>query len=328
MEKSELIEYLGMVIDVEQNLNTQRQAYSKLSSSLKFCNDEKERLNADLKRTISPKKSKSITGDARGGIFSDIIASIITFIIIFAVSTFVLFIFLAEDIGKGVPFTFLISLGITIYTTIGMKKDSERKYQKEMEKYREKIESKKLTISASEVKIDYLTKQLESLKEIIANSEKNLKMLYDCDFIHPKYKRLDYVVLIYECLDTGRCDKLEGADGAYNKVELDHRLDNISSQIGTMINSLGDIKGILSSMRNDIGRMTGWIQSVDSNITLLNQTTQNGNEVLKQIEEKSELIAYQQERTAREIEYANRINYLQGKNKIGILADNRPPHLQ
>jgi hypothetical protein len=47
---------------------------------------------------------------------------------------------------------------------------------------------------------------------------------------------------MYEYIDSGRCNSLEGADGAYNIFELEVRLDRIITKIDVVINQLEQIR--------------------------------------------------------------------------------------
>lgn len=339
MNASEIKEYLGMIIDVEKNLQEQRNALSTLRDKYRCLEADKQLLNSQIDginsnipyvkgTTNFEEKFKWTLASGGVGLFF----GVIVFIILLCFFEFGLLVIIVPSI-----IVIIFIIGAIVYFNMA---DNEEITKTRTNMYNN-MKDAKIRVSAIELQIKYITYQMEKMNAIISSSQQNLKMLYDCNFIHPKYKQLYYVVLIYECFDTGRTNKLEGADGAYNMVELDSRLDRISGQLDTIIYSLGDIRGILSNMKISIDTLSSVInsvdknldllskntQNIDKNISLLNQNTTNGNEILKKIEANSNLMKYQQERIARETEYANRINYLQGKNTIPSLSSNRPPHM-
>ncbi len=325
MDINEVKEYLGMIIDAEQNYQAQNQSLNTLKNKLNNCNTEKNEAEKKLSCFVTPQKENAVTWG-----ISSFLASIFASVLLGGGLFLVLFIFLESYVPVSILFTIacIATIILFIFYIMHGTKERENKYQKNLDFYNEQVGQIKLTISSLETKISYLKSQISILNDTIEGSEKNLKKLHECTIVHPKYQTLQYAVLLYDCLDTRRADKLEGPDGAYNRIELDYRLDNISAQLETIIRRLGDIRNILSDMRSDMSLLNGAIKSVDDNITLLNQNTENGNQLLRNLEEKSDLLRYQQERVAREVEYANRINYLMGRNNVGgIFEDNRPPHM-
>ena len=199
-----------------------------------------------------------------------------------------------------------------------------------------------------EFRVAYLKKQIAFLNNLASKTKENLNQLYSLNVIHPKYRTLPYLVLIYECFDTGRTDKIEGQDRASNMVELDYRLDDIRSKLSTIINQLSDVKGILFAMNNDIRRLDQTLQSIHSDLGSINQgigcinynfgklgqqvadtnsILQSASKTFESMEVNSTLFAYQQERTAREVEYANRINYYRRTNTTIPLSEYRPPSM-
>lgn len=353
MDVAEIKEYLGMIIDTEEVQKVQRQLLGRAEMELNKCNASIQGVNTTINNIKKPEK----------GLVDNSLNIVIAIVCAFAIGalSLVLFDILAYNAPNGTLYTVIfgillfsfdddfpiihncplmpIIIGIISFILI-IKKLSAREKRKNNEhfkgeeaEYNEKIRKYKLTLSSYDVEKQYLTNQISLLRRLVSNTDNTLKQLYNCDIIHPKYKKLDYVVLIYECLDTGRCNTLVGPDGAYNKVELDYRLDTISQQLNTIIDRLGDIRGIMRGMRRDISSLSGWMSRMDSSINDLNKGISEGrqdiNNTLKQMTSNTELFTYQQERIARELEYANRINYLQGKNKVSAMGMDlsRPPHL-
>lgn len=62
------------------------------------------------------------------------------------------------------------------------------------------------------------------------------------DVIFPKYRNIIAVSSFYEYLLSGRCDKLEGAEGAYNIFESELRMNLIINKIDDVIKHLEKIE--------------------------------------------------------------------------------------
>ena len=66
--------------------------------------------------------------------------------------------------------------------------------------------------------------------------------MYSLDVIFPKYRNIIAVSSFYEYLLSGRCDKLEGAEGAYNIFESELRMNLIINKIDDVIKHLEKIE--------------------------------------------------------------------------------------
>lgn len=85
-------------------------------------------------------------------------------------------------------------------------------------------------------------KSRESIIEAGNHLKDALEQVYSVDVIFPKYRNLVAVTTIYEYLASGRCDTLEGADGAYNLYEMELRQNIIIGQLSSVLDSLEQIK--------------------------------------------------------------------------------------
>lgn len=87
------------------------------------------------------------------------------------------------------------------------------------------------------------------LDDEIVQAENLLKELYDCrnklyacDIVFGKYRNLVALATFYEYLLAGRCESLEGANGAYNIFEAECRANQIIGQLTKIVDSLEQIK--------------------------------------------------------------------------------------
>lgn len=111
----------------------------------------------------------------------------------------------------------------------------EKKLLKENEiliKENQEIEKRNEEMNLKKNNLLRLYKQEEyELNLILIQSKKEIVQLNRMECIYPKYLN-NYIFLcsFYEYFKSGRCNKLEGADGAYNLLESDIRAKVIPSQ--------------------------------------------------------------------------------------------------
>ena len=78
----------------------------------------------------------------------------------------------------------------------------------------------------------------KELKKIVSARDE----LYSYDIIYGKYRNYVALTTLYEYLDSGRCDALEGPEGAYNLFESETRTNEVIVQLKTIVDSLESIK--------------------------------------------------------------------------------------
>ena len=136
-----------------------------------------------------------------------------------------------------------ICYGISWLVVNEMNKSEMRKRKLELAQKNERIKkgNERNTLSANK-KNKIISSSVSKLKSAIVNTQTELDNLYSSNFIYPKYRNLIAVASMYEYIDSGRCNELEGADGAYNIYELEVRLDRIITQLDIIISNLEQIK--------------------------------------------------------------------------------------
>lgn len=76
-----------------------------------------------------------------------------------------------------------------------------------------------------------------------------LKLAYSADIIFPKYRNLEAMTTMWEYFETGRCDSLQGPNGAYNLYESEVRSDAIINKLDIVSDKLDVISDQLSAMQ-------------------------------------------------------------------------------
>ena len=153
-----------------------------------------------------------------------------------------------------------------------------------------------------------------SIENEICEAEKLLKQTLECrnklysyDIIFEKYHNIVAISTFYEYLMSGRCDSLEGANGAYNIYENEIRANLIISQLSTVIKQLEDIKQSQYMIYSEM-------QKVNQGLSTLNGKMDRAISSLKTVEHNTELTAYNTAVTAyyakKNVELTNALGYL------------------
>lgn len=139
------------------------------------------------------------------------------------------------------------------------KRDAE--YQSDMEQYTKTKES-----------FDrYITSITAKHEEAVSKLEKALSDLYAENVIFPKYRNLVAITAINEYLESGRCDKLEGADGAYNLYEMELRQNIIIGQLSSIVDNLEAIRNNQYSLYVELKRANETVEEIVSEMRDMNR---------------------------------------------------------
>ena len=143
-----------------------------------------------------------------------------------------------------------------------------------------------------------LSAEIEQAKKTLGDLVKAKNELYSTNVIFGKYRDIVALTSFYEYLVAGRCDSLEGKDGAYNIYESEIRTNQIIPQLNDVMDSLEQIK-------NGQYMVYSTIKGVYSNLEQLNTKTEAAliamdqmQDDISQISKQSEVIAYNTEQAA------------------------------
>lgn len=129
-----------------------------------------------------------------------------------------------------------------------------------------------------------LDQQLTVIRDQISKTKAALQKLYGLNIVYPKYRTIVPVTMFCEYMESGRCETLDGADGAYNKYEEELRMELI-------IGNLGSIKSVLDDIRSQVGRISGQLGKIQQNQYLLYQELREGNRIAADIANTAAAIA-------------------------------------
>lgn len=102
--------------------------------------------------------------------------------------------------------------------------------------------------------------------------ETALEQVYAENVIFPKYRNLVAITAINEYLLSGRCDKLEGPDGAYNLYEMELRQNIIIAQLSSIIDNLEQIRSNQYSLYEELQRSNYTINEILSETRRMKET--------------------------------------------------------
>ncbi len=129
-----------------------------------------------------------------------------------------------------------------------------------------------------------------------------------------EYLRIVFAMVasLYEYFDTGRCVALEGANGAYNILETEIRLDRIISKLDVVIRRLDRIIDNQYALYEKISESNRLLSDIEENIrqTAYLMKTQNFQTAdlqlqIRKLQQQSKIGNYRAEQTRREVEYMN-----------------------
>lgn len=92
--------------------------------------------------------------------------------------------------------------------------------------------------------------------------KQTLDKFYAMDIIFPKYRNIFALCSIYEYLAAGRCNSLEGHEGAYNIYESELRQDLILVKLDIVISQLEDIKRNQYMLYQEMKTMNSTLRSI------------------------------------------------------------------
>lgn len=219
--------------------------------------------------------------------------------------------------------------------------EDKRKYEEEKKKYKADLDEWQSRVISTKVENDRIAAEREvleaNIKEVerqLASSRGMLDKMYSVGVIHPKYRNPSAVSALYEYIDTRQCYQLEGPDGGYRLLENDIRLDRIALKMDDVISRLDSIhdsqyrlyNAVIESRRRTESLLEAVSRDVEAAAASSREAVSrlaNMENGAKRIEANGRLIAYNTERTQKELEYFNRMRYQLGDYN-GVWNNRRP----
>lgn len=345
MTTEELKEYLGMVVQMEKEVNLQERLSQKLQKEIQNAEWRMESIRNGQEYLSAPNPPKR---KAENASMLPTCAVITVAGVIFTVILRVIGVLLdnwdvegALLVIIGIPWMLgiLLAGGGAVLGALGTiyylvtypwqsHKDTKafeaetRKYEQDYQNYQQnqkENEEKVKQINQLSVQKNVAEASKQQVESALVSSRQHLKKMYDYNVVFPKYRNYTMISSIYEYLCAGRCTTLEGHEGAYNILEMEVRLDRIITQLDDVLKNLAAIQANqytlysclqdsnqkINMLLQEESRMADSLQGIGAQTTTMNARLAN-------LQRSSELTNYLAECNQRELHYMNRMNYLAG----------------
>ncbi len=161
-----------------------------------------------------------------------------------------------------------------------IKKDPKTFINKALEKDDKYIESKKIVY------------EMNYIVECLDNDINIREQLYSKNIIYGKYRNLIALSSFLDYLLSGRCDSLDGKEGAYNIYEQESRTDVIINKMDVIIDKLDEISKNQYYLYSELCEVNNSLHSIE-NLLLVNDLLQTVQIIeLSKIIDNTDKIAY------------------------------------
>ena len=255
MEKSDLIEYLRVIINTEAGLYASRRILSELANA-------KDSIKCPS-CPVEPKKPAANTLPTWSKLFSALFAFFGLTISVANLDS--------SDSYLIILGAFFICISIIIlFSAIRVKKKrDEEDNQIYQTKYNTYLRNKKAYDEAVNRKIEAERIYETIFKKInvkIEEFQQTLSLLYSQNIIYPKYQNWVCCCSFLEYFESGRCETLEGTNGAYNLYEAEKRQNIIISALDDITANIEAIKYAQFELFNSLLASQNQITNVLNNI--------------------------------------------------------------
>ncbi len=184
-------------------------------------------------------------------------------------------------------------------------------YERELLAYNKNVKE----AAARKQLIDALSEKLGKTQSILAGVNRELKKAYSYGVVYPSYRNLVAISSFYDYLYSGRCDTLEGHEGAYNIYGNESRLDKIITRLDDIKYKLDSIRynqhALYSAMEGTqslIGNLESSLANATAQLAKISQESSITNSRLNNLACNIELMRFNTEETRKETELRNRVD--------------------
>lgn len=175
-----------------------------------------------------------------------------------------------------------ICLGIWIFNKNKYKQFSENANQKSSEASRRRQE---IILRAKEdaaesyfveniIEGSVISKRQEEISVSLQKAKKDLTNFYAENVLPAKYRSLNAVATLYEYLETGRCNTIQGHGGIYDTYENDLRLGLIIQNLVEMNNRLADIQANQRLLYQELQQANRTLSGINSSLNNIEKTNE------------------------------------------------------
>lgn len=312
-----LLEYLLDIISAAQRrefyLDAEQRLMDRKASYDAEVNSYNSRI-AELERKRSEALRKKYESEGQYDPIKIIIGGLVCVPIIAMPCMMILSIIVGVFFHGNLPLAlcFIISMGIGILLTIitliaGPDTDTPAMYGSEADRLARDILYEKEKRDDYKVNLDKFCQKINAAHTEALKSDQVLKQLFETNVLGRKYQNIEAVLYIYEYLADGTCDTLKEA---YNRYELDSRLDEIIDGIATLNNTVRSAITMLHNIQNGmddfrrsvldgmekqntiLSGMSNRLHTLDTNIANANEQHQLDNVNVERIARSTEYLAF------------------------------------
>lgn len=174
--------------------------------------------------------------------------------------------------------------------------------KKELERLKSEYEeyigsSAEKSTPASQVKALF-DKEICDAEDLLRNLYKCRNELYSYGVVYEKYHNVVAVSTFYEYLMAGRCEALEGVNGAYNLYESELRADLIIGRLDQITETLEQIRDNQYTLYSEMKKTNTHLSNLQYTMDEVVSGIDGMKAELKDISENTKVIAYNTEATA------------------------------
>ena len=328
MTTQNLKEYLGIILDLESNVYFQQKLINDLQSRIRALKVQKESLTPPKKPKPPEKPEISYISVWTSLSIAAVGVAILLFAHYLSNNHHGFFAFIVGFFG----FIFVFS-GVICGIVYGIEDHNENEQQKyayslstkaypsQLNNYNTMMESYQSESVSLPQKIQYCNMLLEAIQRTQSRTNSILMQFYDYNIIYPKWRGFVNVSNLYDYIASGMCTSLEGPHGAYEQLMEDMRADRIITSIeaakNQILHAMNSIYLNQCAIINELQGIDNKMNAISNNINLkfelIDKATQDNTNLIEKIKSDSSVLIYQNERMQKELQYANRMNYLIGK---------------
>lgn len=231
MEKKDLIEYLGFVRQMEEDVYTLDRTKTQLTNKMASLGIS-QYYNCPHKPKLTDDIFDSFWWTIVGAIVGAILASII------GIKT-------AIDGGEfKTPFlkTWVICILIGFIIDMFCAAEEQKTYKFNLFYYNRNIAADEARVADEMQEKDFLEQERNKVDSMIDSLKKDLAEAYSCGIIYGTYQNFCAVSSFYEYLASGVCESLDGPDGAMRLYRNEVLQGRIIESLDEIIGSLNEIK--------------------------------------------------------------------------------------
>ncbi len=314
-----LCEYLKAIFELEKDRFLQEQMIVRLKDKISQLGIPKQ---IEHPRTIPSAKPSDLAYKAAG--ITTIIGAILGFLsysFVYQVNgrkTYLGIVLLLTVIGAVVFGA--VALMLASLSVYDKNKDIDDENRIAYNNYKREVDKDKARVDAENATKVYCFECMKQIENGLLKTEQSLAQLYSLNVIFPKYHNLAAISSIYEYMLSGKCLSLRGAGGAYAVYDNEELMGRIITKLEEIIARLAEIKAnqyMLHQAITESNRRLDYIAgSIDqSTAAIMKQNADfqaRLSEEISLLNTSSALAAYNAEKTARELEFANKMEYFSG----------------